>query len=136
MKKRWNGIRQADSWGAPCLQFDAVLRGRVLGEEDCLFMNIFTPSINPTKLQPVMVWVHGGGFVAGSSDMYDPKYFMDYNMVVVTMNYRLASLGFLNTGDEHVRGNMGLKVLSYFWTLYTCLPTVKYDWKYSNFLFL
>lgn len=61
-------------------------------------------------MYPVLVWIHGGGFVAGSSDMYDPKYFMDKDIVVVSMNYRLASLGFLNTGDHLVRGNMGLKV--------------------------
>ncbi|CAL8073937.1 unnamed protein product [Orchesella dallaii] len=107
--KPWSEIYQATSWPSPCLQFDAILKGRVLGKEDCLYLNIFTRNVTPKELYPVLVWVHGGGFVAGSSDMYDPKYFMDHDVVVVSMNYRLASLGFLNTGDELIRGNMGLK---------------------------
>lgn len=43
--KHWDDVRPANTWGSPCLQFDAVLRGRILGDENCLFLNIFTPSV-------------------------------------------------------------------------------------------
>ncbi|XP_035714047.1 venom carboxylesterase-6 isoform X2 [Folsomia candida] len=58
---------------------------------------------------PVMVWIYGGGFLAGNTRQYDPKYFMDQDVIVVSMNYRLGPLGFLNTGDATVTGNAGLK---------------------------
>ncbi|CAL8090404.1 unnamed protein product [Orchesella dallaii] len=56
-----------------------------------------------------MFFIHGGLFIFGAGDLYRPDYFMDEDVVLVTINYRLASFGFLNTGDELVRGNMGLK---------------------------
>lgn len=57
-----------------------------------------------------MVWIHGGGFFMGSgnSDMYGPEYLMDYGIVLVTFNYRLGVLGFLNLGIEEAPGNVGL----------------------------
>ena len=83
---------------------------------------------------PVMVWIHGGAFEGGASNDYGPEYFMDEDVVIVTINYRLGTFGisvhanlfalyapshwrlilsffsgFLSTGDEHIRGNMGLK---------------------------
>lgn len=58
-----------------------------------------------------MVWIHGGGFHVGSSgfNMYGPNYFMDKNIVFVSMNYRLGILGFLSTADDTASGNFGLK---------------------------
>jgi len=61
------------------------------------------------KPLPVMVWIHGGKFVSGSSTMYRGDYFMDENVVLVTLNYRLGPFGFLSTQDNVIKGNMGLK---------------------------
>lgn len=58
-----------------------------------------------------MFWIHGGGFFSGSSDpkMFNPKYLLQKDVVLVTMNYRLGVLGFLSTGDSVAPGNFGLK---------------------------
>ena len=58
-----------------------------------------------------MVWIHGGGFYSntGQSVWFGPDYLMDHDIVLVTMNYRLATLGFLSTGDKFAPGNYGMK---------------------------
>lgn len=63
------------------------------GSEDCLYLNIHTPNMSPDALLPVMVFIHGGAFLYGEGSLYDPVYIMDYDMVVVTLNYRLGPLG-------------------------------------------
>ncbi|XP_047106559.1 venom carboxylesterase-6-like [Schistocerca piceifrons] len=67
-----------------------------------------TPSQNATK-KAVMVWIHGGCFTEGSGESAKPNYFVDNDVIVVSINYRLGLLGFLSTGDGVVPGNMGLK---------------------------
>ncbi|XP_049855609.1 bile salt-activated lipase-like [Schistocerca gregaria] len=81
------------------------------GDEDCLYLNVYgpgTPSQNATK-KAVMVWIHGGCFTEGSGESAKPNYFVDNDVIVVSINYRLGLLGFLSTGDGVVPGNMGLK---------------------------
>merc|ERR550517_2093920 len=56
----------------------------------------------------VMVWIHGGAFVEGAGQYYHPRPLMKSNVVVVSINYRLGGLGFLNFGNRHVSGNQGL----------------------------
>ncbi|KAK0169506.1 hypothetical protein PV327_011530 [Microctonus hyperodae] len=58
-----------------------------------------------------MVWIHGGGFVMGSGDddIFGPDYLIENDVVLVTINYRLGILGFLNVEDEEAPGNQGLK---------------------------
>ena len=56
-----------------------------------------------------MVWIHGGAFVDGSGLEYGPDFFMDEDVILVTLNYRLGVLGFLNTEDGHMPANNGLK---------------------------
>ena len=53
---------------------------------------------------PVMVWIHGGGFFAGSGnpDIYGPEYFMDYEVILVSVNYRVGPLGFFTLENEEV----------------------------------
>jgi para-nitrobenzyl esterase len=96
-------------------------QGRSTDSEDCLFLNVYTPSnVNPRSRLPVFVWIHGGALVSGAGSDYDPSVMVaDNNIIVVTINYRLGSLGFLaasvlaatapdafqNTGDA---GNYGL----------------------------
>lgn len=62
--------------------------------EDCLFLNIFTKSLNASA--PVLVFIHGGGFYVGNSlsnDTVNPEYLIDTSVVIVSFNYRLGTLG-------------------------------------------
>uniref|UniRef100_A0A2M4CH21 Carboxylic ester hydrolase n=1 Tax=Anopheles darlingi TaxID=43151 RepID=A0A2M4CH21_ANODA len=80
--------------------------------EDCLYLNVFSPNLQPAnQLYPVIVWVHGGGFFVGSghSALYDPEYLVQQGVIVVTINYRLGPLGFLCLPSVGITGNMGLK---------------------------
>ncbi|CAG7834559.1 unnamed protein product [Allacma fusca] len=110
----WGGIRDATKYGSRCWQLNFITQ-RVDGKEDCLFLNVYThrvlkkEELGDKLLYPVLVYIHGGFFVSGSSNVFRPKYFMDENVVLVTINYRLASFGFLTTGDDVIRGNMGFK---------------------------
>ena len=64
--------------------------------EDCLFLNVYTPSRHePGSRYPVMVWIHGGALVTGESDDYNPAKLVEDGATVVTINYRLGALGFL-----------------------------------------
>jgi para-nitrobenzyl esterase len=69
--------------------------GQATNTEDCLYLNVFTPGLKPTKPRPVMFWIHGGALAVGESDDYDPTRLVKKGVVVVTFNYRLGSLGFL-----------------------------------------
>jgi para-nitrobenzyl esterase len=83
--------------------------------EDCLTLNVWTPGIDGRR-RPVMVWIHGGAFVlgAGSTGLYTgARLATEGDVVVVTLNYRLGALGFLNLralrpGDEDAFANLGL----------------------------
>ena len=77
--------------------------------EDCLRLNIYTKDLEGQK--PVIVYLHPGGFFAGGiiSNYSGPQNFMDRDIVLVTLSYRLGSLGFLATGTAEAPGNMGLK---------------------------
>ncbi|XP_050094049.1 uncharacterized protein LOC126576787 [Anopheles aquasalis] len=79
--------------------------------EDCLYLNVFSPNLQPDQALPVMIWIHGGGFFAGSghSSMYHPEHLVQQGVVVVTINYRLGPLGFLALPSVGINGNMGLK---------------------------
>ncbi|XP_050085192.1 juvenile hormone esterase-like [Anopheles aquasalis] len=77
--------------------------------EDCLFLNVYTPSLIGTR--PIMVFIPGGGYSGGSGDdaLYGGEHFMVEDVVIVTLNYRLGALGFLSTGDRAAAGNWALK---------------------------
>lgn len=98
-----------------CLQ--PLIGKFTIGKEAGLFLNVYTPKLPTTgagddesKL-PVMVWIHGGGFISGSADsfVYDPIYIVQDGVVVVTMNYRLGLFGFLSLPEAGIEGNAGLK---------------------------
>nr|AAK09373.1 acetylcholinesterase precursor [Schizaphis graminum] len=78
--------------------------------EDCLYINVVVPKPRPQNAA-VMVWIFGGGFYSGSAtlDIYDPKILVsEENVILVSMQYRVASLGFLYFDTEDVPGNAGL----------------------------
>ena len=84
--------------------------------EDCLYLNVWTPALSPSDRLPVMVWIHGGGFQAGSSSepRQDGERLASKGVVVVSMNYRMGAFGFLAHPDltkeasPHASGNYGL----------------------------
>ncbi|KAF5306371.1 hypothetical protein FQR65_LT07395 [Abscondita terminalis] len=108
----WQGTLDATKDHAVCVQFDVFGRNyTTFGDENCLYLNVYTPDINNKNNLPVIVYIHGGGFVKGSSNprLWGPYLMLDKDVVFVTFNYRLGALGFLSTGDEVVPGNNGLK---------------------------
>lgn len=85
------------------------------GAEDCLYLNIWTPSVAPASLRPVMVFIHGGGFAYGSGALSGQYLAEHRGVVVITFNYRLGQLGFLahpsliaEDTEHHSAGNYGL----------------------------
>lgn len=109
--KPWDGVRSAKEFGSVCYQFDIVVTKQVIGTEDCLYLNVYTPDIKPKKPLPVMFWIHGGGLICGSGndDFYGPDYLIRHDVVVVTINYRVGILGFLCLDTEEIPGNAGMK---------------------------
>ena len=73
--------------------------------EDCLFLNVYTPKNSDGKSLPVMLWIHGGSWQHGhgNTDIYDGESLVKKDVVLVTINYRLGSFGFLY--DEEATGN-------------------------------
>lgn len=101
--------QQAWEYGNRCPQFSLVA-GKFEGDEDCLFLNIATPTRIRSRL-PVLFLIHGGGLQLGSGEvsLLGPEYIIDENLITVSSNYRLNVLGFLNTGDRHSPGNYAIK---------------------------
>ena len=96
----WTGVYDATAFGpsapqAPPLPGSFMAIGELRTDEDCLFLNVYTPSADDGR-RPVMVWIHGGAYVLGSGDMYDGRSLVQRgDVVVVTLNYRLGVLGWL-----------------------------------------
>ncbi len=97
----WDGVRKADTWGTRCMQgemFGGPLMSReaTMGE-DCLYLNVWSPTEYPDGKLPVLVVFHGGGFAAGSASepRTDGEWFARQGIVVVAPNYRLGVFGFL-----------------------------------------
>jgi para-nitrobenzyl esterase len=119
----WEGIRKADKFGASCAQppvpaflpwtEEFMTQGPT--NEDCLFLNIWTTA-KPGERQPVMVFIHGGGFGGGSGSIavYNGSGLAKKGVVLVTVNYRVGAFGFLvhpeltKESEHHSSGNYGL----------------------------
>jgi para-nitrobenzyl esterase len=139
---KWEGVRKADAFGAPCAAGPAG-GGRGGGRgaapvaaapgaaapaappappreparaEDCLYLNVWTSANNPSDRRPVMVWIYGGGFTGGSGGLawYDGENLASKGPVIVTLNYRLGSLGFFahpelaKESGHNASGNYGM----------------------------
>nr|XP_015840856.1 PREDICTED: venom carboxylesterase-6-like isoform X2 [Tribolium castaneum] len=106
LPKKWDGVLNTTRSDAICYQ---VAGDFSLESEDCLYLNVYTPKVD--ALLPVIFYIHGGGFIGGActSSICGPEFFIDYNVVVVTINYRLGPFGFLSTQDTEIPGNNGLK---------------------------
>ncbi len=115
----WEGVRQATSFGARCMQApiysDMIFRDPG-PSEDCLYLNVWTPATSADSHLPVMVWIYGGGFAAGASSepRQDGSKLAEKGVVVVSMNYRLGVFGFFAHPEltaespQHASGNYGL----------------------------
>jgi para-nitrobenzyl esterase len=145
---KWDGVRKADAFGAPCAAGPAG-GGRGRGgrgapgapgaadgrgaappaqaapqappreparSEDCLYLNVWTSANSATDRRPVMVWIYGGGFTGGSGGLawYDGENLAAKGPVIVTLNYRLGSLGFFahpelaKESGRNASGNYGM----------------------------
>ncbi|TRY76290.1 hypothetical protein TCAL_13297 [Tigriopus californicus] len=105
----WEGVRDGTIHGNECLQDDVHQPSIQTGDEDCLFLNVFTK--HPGDLEAkknVIVWIHGGAFIFGGAKIYNPEYIMEEDVVVVVIQYRLNIFGFLSTEDQNGPGNYGL----------------------------
>uniref|UniRef100_A0A4W4HC30 Carboxylic ester hydrolase n=1 Tax=Electrophorus electricus TaxID=8005 RepID=A0A4W4HC30_ELEEL len=109
----WDGVRDATKQPYMYENTDTTvnfLQFKIfLVSEDCLYLNIYTPS-KPGEFAklPVMFWIHGGGLFLGSASSDGQVLAAYQNVVVVLIQYRLGLLGFFSTGDEHAPGNYGL----------------------------
>ena len=101
----WDGVREAKTFGPISLQASNEMLEALLPpsdppqpqSEDCLYLNVWTPGLDDAR--PVMVWIHGGAFTigSGSEDYYNGANLASRgDVVIVTINYRLGALGFLN----------------------------------------
>ena len=121
---KWDGVRNANAFGAPCAAGAPAggrggarggARGAAPGQppasteppreparsEDCLYLNVWTSATSANDKRPVMLWIYGGGFTGGSGGMtwYDGENLAAKGPVIVTINYRLGSLGFFAHPD-------------------------------------
>ncbi|MGH3587202.1 MAG: carboxylesterase family protein, partial [Pseudonocardia sp.] len=113
----WSGVREATSDGPVCPQPRSGPVVDLMGDqirtasaaEDCLSLTVWTPGPDDRR-RPVLVWIHGGGFVggAGSWDIYSGANLARHgDMVVVAINYRLGPFGYLHAeGDDPTGGNL------------------------------
>ncbi len=119
--KPWEGVRPAREFGPsapqgpPALRIAGYLMGGSQASQDCLYLNLWTPGADRAR-RPVLVWLHGGAFLmgSGSSALYSgSRLALRGDAVVVTLNYRLGALGFLDAsglerGPHVPPANLGL----------------------------
>jgi para-nitrobenzyl esterase len=119
----WQGTRDATQFGGRCAQRASLNTGEGTDNEDCLYLNVWTPEPAPSEPLPVLFWIHGGGNQNGAASdavpgvpdrlFYDGQSFAEnHGVVFVSLNYRLGALGYLSLAalrDEgSPSGNQGL----------------------------
>lgn len=115
----WKGVREATGFGHDCMQQPFPSDAAPLGEtpaEDCLYVNVWTPDTEPEVEAPVVLWIHGGGYVNGGASpaVYDGSNFAKAGIVFVSFNYRLGRFGFfahpaLTAAQEGPLANYGFE---------------------------
>jgi para-nitrobenzyl esterase len=116
----WSAEREALEFGSPCPQYASPFGGRdvepgtLVGQEDCLYLNVWAPRTTPRRA-PVMVWIHGGGNTIGEGGFYNGSQLAArHGVIVLTVNYRLGALGWFHhpvltagASPEDASGNYG-----------------------------
>ncbi|XP_047480395.1 esterase E4-like [Penaeus chinensis] len=105
----WPGGRLDATQHRPfCPQYDHDAN-QVVGDEDCLFLNVYTPFLpgHTRERLPVLVFLHDGWYLKGAASSLGPQKLLREDVVLVTTNFRLGALGFLSTGDTTLAGNYG-----------------------------
>ncbi len=124
--KSYNKKYEAVSFAKPCVQFQSSLTnnglvkpGEIVGSEDCLYLNIYSPPLPKNLISsenvnlPVMVWIHGGGNTTGMPSEYNPEVFVkSENIIFVSVAYRLGIFGWLS--HPELRKQEGLNASSNF----------------------
>ncbi|CAH2083284.1 unnamed protein product [Euphydryas editha] len=108
---RFDDIFSAYKESAICPQIEEF-NNTIVGTLDCLHLNVYVPNQASSQNRlPVLVWIHGGGFVHGFSNryMFGPKYLVRHGVILITLNYRLGPYGFMCLDTPDVPGNQGLK---------------------------
>ncbi|KAM6901163.1 bile salt-activated lipase-like [Lycodopsis pacificus] len=113
----WDGVLEATEYRKRCIQLNLIMTD-TRGSEDCLYLNIWVPHGRSVSTGlPTMVWLFGGGFLVGGSMganfldnyLYSGQEIADRgNVIVVTLGYRVGTMGFLSTGESDLPGNYGL----------------------------
>ena len=118
--EKWEGVRACDHWGPQAMQqtWGRQLSEDEMSEKNCCVLNVWTTSLTPdfspltSKLKPVMVWLHGGGFDSGTSAWNPGMCLAQKDVVVVSVNHRLNILGFLDLSAVSEKyknsGNVGM----------------------------
>jgi para-nitrobenzyl esterase len=118
----WEGVRPCRQFGDSCPQPDAPWYGLGGLGEDCLYLNVWVAAGKVGSSLPVMVWIHGGAFLSGSTSLelqqgmplYEGRKLAERGVVLVTVNYRLGPFGFLahpllsRESPHGISGNYGL----------------------------
>src|SRR4051795_6080739 len=116
---KWPGVKKATEFGSHCMQgnvFGDMVFHDPGGSEDCLSLNVWVPDKHAEPTMPVMVWIYGGGFVAGTTSeaRQDGTHLAQQGVIVVSMNYRLGVFGFMvhpelaKESGRNSAGNYGL----------------------------
>ncbi|VFU09803.1 Carboxylic ester hydrolase [Methylocella tundrae] len=111
----WTSVLKATSYAPICAQITTlgVFAGPANNNEDCLYLNVFTPNLDPSARLPVVFWIHGGGNFDGETPGYDgSKLAAQGHTVVVSVEYRLNLMGWLAhpalDAEGHLFGNYGI----------------------------
>lgn len=119
---RFKNPELLDNWKRPfdattqyngaCAQPHIVHKQGVFGVEDCLYVNIYTPHLPSNEndvLKPVAVWIHGYAFASSFSHIHGPDFFIEHDVIFITLTHRINVFGFLKVSDTETNENLGLK---------------------------
>ncbi len=116
--KPWSGIRKADAFANACMQAPNTQGNTAPVSEDCLYLNVWTPAKSSKAKIPVIVWIHGGGYVGGSTSipLYAGTGFAKKGVIMVSLAYRLGPYGYmahpgLSRESGHGSGTYGIQDL-------------------------